>query len=59
MYLATVNGVNASGVQITIDGASEPMNKRYKQMATGQALTADDRVLVMKLSGTYVVLGKI
>lgn len=59
MFLATVAGVNAEGVQITLDGESEPMTKRYKQIKTGQTLSSGARVAVLKISGTFVVLGAI
>lgn len=59
MFLATVAGVNSSGVLITLDGESEPMTKRYKQLKTGQTLSSGARVAVVKISGTFVVLGAI
>ena len=59
MFLATVAGVNSSGVLITLDGESEPMTKRYKQIKTGQTLSSGARVAVVKISGTFVVLGAI
>lgn len=59
MFLATVAGVNAEGVQITLDGESEPMTKRYKLLQTGQTPAAGARVAVLKISGTFVVLGAI
>lgn len=58
-FLGTVNSVNNDGVEITLDGQSTPMTKHYKQMVTGYSLSANDRVVVMKESGTYLVLGKI
>lgn len=58
-FLGTVNSVNNDGVEITLDGQSSPMTKHYKQMVTGYSLSANDRVVVMKNSGTYLVLGKI
>ena len=58
-YLGTVNTSDSSGAEITLDGQSEPMEKRYKCLKTGQALSADARVMIVKLSGTYVVLGEI
>ena len=59
MLLATIGSKNASGVTLILDGLSSASQKRYKHVETGVSLTAGDRVLVVKLSGTYVVLGKI
>lgn len=59
IFLATVAGVNSSGVLITPDGESEAMTKRYKVLKTGQTLSVGNRVIAMKISGTFVVLGAI
>lgn len=59
IFLGTVASANSSGVEITLDGESEPMQKRFKVLKTGQALSANARVMVVKISGTYVVLGEI
>lgn len=60
VFLGTVNAWSVStGVQITLDGESAPMAKRYKQMLMARPLKVGARVAVMKLSGTYVVLGEI
>lgn len=57
--LATVAAVYSDGVALTLDGQSAATRKRYKRLLNGQTLTAGDRVLVLKHSGTYIVLGKI
>lgn len=59
IYLGTVSGSNSSGVLITLDGQSEAMEKRYKCLKTGRALSTNARVMIVKISGTYVVLGEI
>lgn len=59
IYLGTVGSADSSGVEITLDGESEPMTKRYKALKTGQELSENTRVMVVKISGTYVVLGEI
>lgn len=59
MFLATVAGVNSSGVLITLDGESTAMTKRYKQLKTGETLSVGNRVAVIKISGTFIVLGAI
>lgn len=59
--LGTVTAVsNANGIRIQIDGQDEAMTKYYKMMLTGaDAPSVNDRVVVMKQSGTYIILGKI
>lgn len=60
IFLGTVNAWNVStGVQVTLDGESAPTTKRYKQMLMARPLHVGARVAIMKLSGTYVVLGEI
>ena len=58
LYLATVGSSNSSGVTLIFDGASTASTKRYKRLSS-YSPTANDRVIVAKMSGTYVVLGKI
>lgn len=59
-YLATVTAwSNAAGVEIQLDGDSAPMTKRYKMMLMCRPLAVGMRVVVMKQSGTYIVLGEI
>ena len=62
-YLGTVvtwgtSGSNL-GVQIKLDGDSSAMTKRFKMMCVSRELPIGARVLVMKQSGTYIVLGEI
>ena len=60
IFLGTVNAWNIStGVQVTLDGESAPTTKLYKQMLMARPLHVGARVAIMKLSGTYVVLGEI
>ena len=59
-YLGTVGSwSNAEGVEITLDGQSAPMTKRYKMMLMCRPLKRGSRVVVMKQSGTYIVLGEV
>lgn len=60
LYLATIANYNSStGATLTFDGQTSATTKRYKHVANGTTLSAGDRVLVAKISGTYVILGKI
>jgi hypothetical protein len=59
-YLATVSAwSNADGVSIKIDGQEEATTKRYKMMLMCRPLHVGTRVVVMKISGSYIVLGEI
>lgn len=59
-FIGTVkNWSNLTGVQIQLDGQDSPMTKRYKQMLMCRPLKVGARVVVMKHSGTYIVLGEI
>lgn len=60
-YLATITGGSKDvGLKIRLDGDSSGSTKSYKLLMTGrEPPKSGDRVLVIKLSGTYVVLGKI
>ena len=57
--LATVGSVSAAGTTLILDGQMAATTKRYKRVVTGQTLAAGDRVLVARISGTFVILGKI
>lgn len=59
-FLGTVKAWNkSSGVQIQLDGQDSAMTKRYKMMQMCRPLHAGARVVVMKHSGTYIVLGEV
>lgn len=59
-YLGTVKAWNnATGVQVQLDGQDSPMTKRFKMMLMCRPLRVGSRVVVMKQSGTYIVLGEI
>lgn len=58
IVLATVDHANSSGIYIKVDGDSAAMQKPYNFLQTGVTLSSGDRVLVLKQSGTFVVLGK-
>lgn len=59
-FLATLASVSTTeGVTIIPDGQDEAVPKKYKCLAGSGLLSSGDRVVVMKHSGTCVVLGKI
>ena len=49
----------AEGASIKPDGQSSGSTKRYKIMRTSRPLVAGNRYLIMKQSGTYIVLGEV
>lgn len=57
-YLATVAGVSSSGARLLFAGESNATSKYYKCLDSANVSTGD-RVVVMKQSGTYIVLGGI
>jgi len=58
LYLATIGTVSSSGVTLIFDGQTTETAKSYKRLAS-YSPSAGQRVLVAKLSGSYVVLGRI
>lgn len=59
LFIATVGTYGAAlGSTLILPGETEPTTKRYKRLGSG-SLTAGARVLVAKVSGTYVILGRI
>lgn len=60
-YLGTVVAwSNSTGVQIRLDGQDSAMTKRYKMLMMSQPPPkVGARVVVMKQSGTYIVMGEI
>ena len=58
--LATVTAYDADeGVKFQIDGQPAGMQKNYKTLMLGRALSVGARIVVMKQSGTYIVIGEI
>ena len=59
MILGTISAVDASnGLQLIIDGEDTPTTKKYTYMAS-YVPTANDRVLIEEISGSYVIMGKV
>lgn len=59
-YIGTVKAwSNSTGVEIQLDGQDNAMTKRFKMMLMCRPLKVGARVVVMKHSGTFIVLGEI
>ena len=60
LLIATISAWSASlGATLTFDGQQTATTKRYRRLVNGQTPAVGDRVLVAKMSGTYIILGKI
>jgi hypothetical protein len=60
LYLGTCITWNSeTGVTIRLDGQDEPMQKKFKLMNVSRMPKVGERVIVAKMSGTYIVLGSI
>lgn len=57
-YIATVSSVSSSGVKLLFAGETTAANKYYKCLSSAN-VSQGQRVVAMKQSGTYVVLGSI
>lgn len=58
LFLAQVGSVSSSGATLQINGEAATATG-FKHVVTGQSLAAGDLVLVARISGSYVILGKI
>jgi hypothetical protein len=56
--MGTVTAV-ASGIHVQFDGETSPSGKVYKKLASYSSPAVNDRVLLLQISGTYIILGKI
>ena len=56
--LATVVSVGGAGLELRLDGEENARVKEYKCLAS-YIPTAEDRVLAIAISGTYLVLGSV
>ena len=59
-FIGTVNNwTSADGAVIQLDGQASPSTKAYKVLQTSRPVYPGRRYLIMKQSGTYIVLGEI
>ena len=57
--MATVAGLGENGLSLRFDGSMTDSNKQYKRLESYAAPATGDRVYIQKISGTYIVLGKV
>lgn len=58
-FKAKIDEIDSGGISISINGGLEKLKKKYSHIDTGVALSPGDTVLVLKMTGTYVILGRI
>ena len=59
LRLATIANYNSTtGSTLIFDGETEPTTKRYKRLYSFSG-SSGYRVLVAKVSGTYIILGRV
>lgn len=59
LLIATVGNYNSTtGCTLIFDGSDTPSTKRYKYL-TNASPTNGSRVLVAKIAGSYLVIGRI
>ena len=58
MMLAAVTSLTG-GFAVQFDGETSASTKLYKRLSSYSSPAVNDRVLLVKVGGTYVILGKI
>lgn len=59
LLLATVGTVSGTTATLIFDGDGSATTKAFKAVKTGRTLVSGDRVLVARVSGSYVIVGAI
>ena len=49
----------SGGIYVQFDGETTPSTKKYKRLASYSNPAVSDRVLLVKVGGTYVIFGKV
>ena len=58
LQIATITSVGSGTARIKFNGLGA-IDKDYRVLKTGVSLAVNDRVVIAKISGTYVILGKL
>ena len=58
LMIAEVGSSSSSGTTLRFN-ATDATTTRFKRVVTGQSLSAGDMVLVARVGGGYVIIGKI
>lgn len=59
LIVAAVGAVSASGTTLILPGQTAATQKKYRRLASAGSLAPGDLALCARVSGTYVILGKI
>lgn len=60
LFFGTLNNWSIqNGASFTIDGSGGETTKRYKIIKNGRPLYENNRYAILKISGTYLVLGEV
>lgn len=57
--LGTVTSVSSGRVKVLFDGEATAGDKLYRRLVSYSSPATNDRVLLVRVGGTYVVAGKI
>ncbi len=57
--LGTVTSLSSGSPIVRFDGETSPSQKIYKRLASYTSPAINDRVLLLRTSGTYIIQGKI
>lgn len=57
--LATVTSLSSGNPLVKFDGETAASQKLYKRLASYSSPLVNDRVLLLQISGTYIILGKV
>lgn len=57
--LGTVTVLLGSAPLVQIDGETAASQKIYKRLASYNSPAVNDRVMLVKVGGTYIILGKV
>ncbi len=59
MRFATVHQVVADGIKVIFNGETVVSSKAYKRLASYTTPQVGDKVALIQVSGTYLILGKV
>lgn len=57
--IATVTSLSSGKPLVKFDGETATSSKLYKRLASYSSPAVNDRVLLLRVFGTYIIIGKI
>lgn len=58
-YRLAIVTSTSSGIYVKFDGETTASSKKYKKLASYSSPAVNDRVLLVNVGGTYIIVGKI